>query len=261
MMARIPKSVPRTHTNESKPMKSELIFPLSGNQHLGGAVYGGITALAPRDMPMTANIRESPGWPYFILKRAIDIALSVVLLPLLSPIFLLAAAAIKLSTGGPVFFLQERVGRDGRKFMIIKFRSMVIDAEKQRQSLMRWNEADGPIFKMREDPRITYVGRFLRRYSIDELPQLLNVLRGEMSIVGPRPHLTREAEQYNPAECRRLEMKPGMTGLAQVSGRSDLCWKDAVALDLHYVDRWRPAFDAEIIARTFRAVLATSGAA
>jgi lipopolysaccharide/colanic/teichoic acid biosynthesis glycosyltransferase len=156
--------------------------------------------------------------------------------------------------------LQERVGLNQRKFKMIKFRSMVPDAELQRHEMEHLNESDGPIFKIKNDPRITPVGRFIRRYSIDELPQLINVLRGEMSLVGPRPHPTKEVMRYNWHHRRRLSVKPGMTGLAQVSGRSDLSWDDSVELDLRYIDGWDIFTDVYILMRTFRAVLAADGA-
>lgn len=216
--------------------------------------------ISPAVLPVMMTTKTK-GISQSILKRALDIAAAALLLPLLSPVLLLAAAAVKLTSHGPIFFLQERVGQHHRKFTIIKFRSMVTDAEARMHHVAHHNEADGPIFKIRHDPRVTAVGKFLRRYSIDELPQLINVLRGEMSLVGPRPHLTAEVAKYGRKERRRLEVKPGMTGLAQVSGRSDLCWKDALALDLHYVDRWHFLFDAHILSRTIRTVVAATGAA
>ena len=194
-------------------------------------------------------------------KRLLDIVVSLSLLIGLSPFFLLVAILIKLESPGPVFFLQERVGMNQRRFKIYKFRSMVADAEEQRKNLETLNEADGPVFKIRNDPRITRVGRFIRKYSIDELPQLINVLRGEMSLVGPRPPIPAEVEQYTWDQRRRLSVKPGMTGLWQVSGRSDLSFKEWVELDLRYIDSWSIWEDFAILLKTFRVVIEGRGAA
>ena len=193
------------------------------------------------------------------IKRIMDILIVILILPIALPLLFVVAIIVKLTSRGPVFFLQERVGLDNRRFNIIKFRSMLPDAESQLSDVLHLNEADGPIFKIRQDPRVTFVGRYLRRYSIDELPQLINVLRGEMSLVGPRPHPTDEVAQYSSSHARRLSVQPGMTGLAQVSGRSSLAWNDAVALDLHYIDNWNNFADVRILARTFRAVVSTQG--
>jgi exopolysaccharide biosynthesis polyprenyl glycosylphosphotransferase len=176
----------------------------------------------------------------------------------IAPVLLLIAVAIKLDSRGPVVFRQERVGRDGRPFTMLKFRTMTVDAETRREQLR--NDCDGVLFKSREDPRITAVGRILRRYSLDELPQLVNVIRGQMALVGPRPALFSEVAQYDGDALRRLTLLPGMTGLWQVSGRSDLPWEEAVRLDLDYVDNWSLVLDVRIIARTARAVLGHSGA-
>lgn len=211
-------------------------------------------------VPMLSLTMVSENQAQLAVKRIIDIAVAGALLFLLSPLFALVALLIKLTSPGPVFFTQERVGLNQRKFKMIKFRSMVPDAEQKRDEFAQYNEADGPIFKIRNDPRVTRVGRFLRRYSVDELPQLINVLRGEMSLVGPRPHPTKEVENYNWHHRRRLSVKPGMTGLAQVSGRSDLSWDDAVELDLRYIDGWDIFTDFYILMRTFRAVFAAQGA-
>jgi exopolysaccharide biosynthesis polyprenyl glycosylphosphotransferase len=198
--------------------------------------------------------------PQRVLKEAMDRLSAAVGLLILSPLFLALAIAIRLETPGPIFFRQRRVGLGGRRFDIIKFRTMVDGAESMRVELDERNEADGVLFKLRSDPRITRLGRGLRRWSIDELPQLWNVLRGEMSLVGPRPPLPAEVEQYETHVSRRLLVKPGMTGLWQVSGRSDLQWDEAVRLDLFYVDHWSPVMDVAIIARTFAAVIQGSGA-
>jgi exopolysaccharide biosynthesis polyprenyl glycosylphosphotransferase len=198
--------------------------------------------------------------PERIVKSAMDRVLAAVGLLLLAPVFAAIALAIRIDTPGPTFFRQGRIGLEGRRFAIVKFRTMVQDAESLRTRLHDRNEADGLLFKVRADPRITRVGRILRRWSIDELPQLWNVLRGEMSLVGPRPPLPAEVERYEHHVSRRLLVKPGMTGLWQVSGRSDLEWEESVRLDLYYVDHWSPTMDLAIIFRTFSAVTRGSGA-
>jgi lipopolysaccharide/colanic/teichoic acid biosynthesis glycosyltransferase len=184
---------------------------------------------------------------------------ALVILLLLLPVLLAVMVAVKLD-GGPIFFRQNRVGLDGREFGMIKFRSMVVDAEAGLAELAEANDGAGPLFKMRNDPRITAVGRVLRRYSLDELPQLFNVLAGTMHLVGPRPALRREVDHYCPTAARRLLVKPGMTGLWQVSGRSDLGWDESVALDARYVDSWSPLLDAKILARTVGVVVGGGGA-
>jgi exopolysaccharide biosynthesis polyprenyl glycosylphosphotransferase len=195
-----------------------------------------------------------------IVKRLFDVAASGSALLLLSPLLLVVAVVVRAHDGGPVFFRQARVGRAGRQFGMVKFRSMVVDAESRLAELFDDNELDGVLFKMKADPRITRVGRFLRRYSIDELPQLINVLRGEMSLVGPRPPLPSEVDQYARDVHRRLLVRPGLTGLWQVSGRSRLSWEESVRLDLYYVDNWSMMTDLVIIAKTVRAVLRPDGA-
>jgi exopolysaccharide biosynthesis polyprenyl glycosylphosphotransferase len=195
-------------------------------------------------------------------KRALDVLAAGVALLLVAPALALVALLIKLEDAGPVIFRQERIGRAGRPFGMLKLRSMVIDAE---QLLPQGGEGahddgNGMLFKLHDDPRVTRVGRFIRRFSIDELPQLWNVLTGEMSIVGPRPALPCEVAKYLPTVRRRLDVRPGITGLWQVSGRSDLSWEDTVRLDLYYVDNWSMLQDAAILFRTARAILARSGA-
>jgi exopolysaccharide biosynthesis polyprenyl glycosylphosphotransferase len=197
--------------------------------------------------------------PQRIVKEAMDRCAAVVGLVVLAPVFAVIAVAIKLETPGSIFFRQRRIGLGGRRFEIVKFRTMVEGAESMQDHIEQ-NDADAVLFKLRVDPRVTRVGRFLRRWSIDELPQLWNVLRGEMSLVGPRPPLPAEVEQYEHHVNRRLLVKPGMTGLWQVSGRSDLEWSEAVRLDLYYVDHWSPTMDMAIICRTFSAVTRGSGA-
>lgn len=193
-------------------------------------------------------------------KRVFDICFSLVVLILMSPVLLVTAIAVKLTSRGPVLYSAERIGIDGRPFAMLKFRTMVEDADRQLDSLLSANESDGVIFKIKDDPRITPLGRFLRRYSIDELPQFMNVLRNEMSVVGPRPPLRREVEAYDCEVLRRLLVKPGISGLWQVSGRSDLSWNEAVRLDLSYVDNWSMVGDILIITKTFGAVLQRHGA-
>jgi exopolysaccharide biosynthesis polyprenyl glycosylphosphotransferase len=195
-----------------------------------------------------------------IQKRAFDFCFALAALTVSLPILLGTALAIKATSRGPVFYKAERIGIDGKPFMMFKFRTMVEDADKELANLLGANECDGLLFKMRNDPRITPVGGFLRRFSIDELPQFINVLRQDMSVVGPRPPLRREVELYDDDVQRRLLVKPGVTGLWQVSGRSDLPWDKAVRLDLSYVDNWSMVGDILIITKTLRAVLRRKGA-
>ncbi len=177
-----------------------------------------------------------------------------------SPILLVLAVVVKMSSPGPVFYRSERIGLNGRPFRMLKFRSMVVDAEAQRSALMDANEGSGLLFKLRSDPRVTPVGRWMRRFSLDELPQLFNVLQGHMSVVGPRPPLPVEVAEYTSELHRRLMVKPGITGLWQVSGRSDLSWEESVRLDLYYVENWSMVQDLMIALRTVRAVLSSHGA-
>jgi exopolysaccharide biosynthesis polyprenyl glycosylphosphotransferase len=194
-----------------------------------------------------------------LTKAVIDRVGGLVLLVLLSPVLLAAAVAVRCSRG-PVFYRQRRLGKNGEAFTMIKFRSMVVDADRMQAALADVDTGAGPMFKVRDDPRVTRAGRVLRRYSIDELPQLFNVLTGSMSLVGPRPPLPEEITSYDEAAHRRLLVRPGMTGLWQVSGRSDLSWVEAVRLDLTYVENWSLLTDALIVMRTVRAVLRGSGA-
>ncbi len=195
-----------------------------------------------------------------VVKEVFDRTVAAVLLALLLPVLLALALAVRLSSRGPALFRQERVGRGGRTFSLYKFRTMHEDAEQRLAELAADNETDGRLFKMRQDPRITRLGRPLRRYSLDELPQLVNVLLGQMSLVGPRPPLPEEVAGYARAERRRLLVKPGMTGLWQVSGRSDLSWADTVRLDVQYVETWSLALDLALLARTVGTVLRGRGA-
>ena len=194
------------------------------------------------------------------LKRLFDIVSSGVALWLLSPLLIAAALAIKLTSRGPIFFKQVRVGLHGRPFHMLKFRSMVVNAEALREKLAAQNEMDGPVFKMKHDPRVTAIGRLIRKYSIDELPQLLNVLRGEMSIVGPRPPLPHEVAKYQAWQLRRLSVRPGLTCIWQVSGRNQLSFEEWMYLDLRYIDHWNLMKDLALIARTVPVVLTGRGA-
>jgi exopolysaccharide biosynthesis polyprenyl glycosylphosphotransferase len=193
-------------------------------------------------------------------KRACDVLVAGLGLLLLAPLLLAVALAIKLTSPGPVVFRQERIGLRGRPFTLLKFRTMVQGADRMLEELRERNEADGPLFKLRSDPRVTRVGGFLRRYSIDELPQLVNVLKGEMSLVGPRPPLAAEVELYEEWQLDRLEVRPGITGLWQVSGRSELSFEDYVRLDLFYVENWSIAYDLFILSKTIPLLVSTRGA-
>ncbi len=195
-----------------------------------------------------------------LLKSVTDRLGAALLIVLLAPVFAVVALAVRLDSPGPVVHRQTRIGRGGVPFTMAKFRTMVADAERLRHQLAGTNEQDGRMFKIRRDPRITRVGRVLRRYSLDELPQLFNVVQGHMSLVGPRPPLPAEVAGYDEVELRRLAVKPGLTGLWQVSGRSDLSWDETIALDLRYVDNWSPSVDLGVLVRTVRAVIAGTGA-
>jgi exopolysaccharide biosynthesis polyprenyl glycosylphosphotransferase len=195
-----------------------------------------------------------------VVKRVIDVVFALIILVVLAPLLGLIALVIKLDSPGPVLFGQERVGKGGHAFTLYKFRSMAPDAEAQKDLLSDLNEADGPLFKIKCDPRCTRVGRWLRRLSLDELPQFYNVLRGDMSLIGPRPALASEVEKYQPWHRRRLEVAPGITGLWQVSGRSDLPFDEMALLDIYYVEQWSPDLDMKILLRTVPTVVFGDGA-
>ena len=215
--------------------------------------FGGMTTLTATRVPLE-NFALA-------LKRPFDLAVTTLALLVTGPIMLLAALAVALTSGFPILFRQQRVGLNGRTFTLLKFRTMHRDAEVRLAELRARNEMQGPVFKMKDDPRITPVGRWLRRLSIDELPQLFNVVRGEMSVVGPRPPLPSEVDVYAPDQRRRLSVRPGITGLWQVTGRSEITsFERWVALDLEYIDRWSIWLDLEILARTIPAVLFAKGA-
>lgn len=195
-----------------------------------------------------------------LIKRGIDVVFAATALGLFAPLMGLVALMIKMESPGPVLFQQERVGKNGRCFKLYKFRSMVEDAEEQLEALKDFNEADGPIFKMKADPRVTRLGKWLRRLSLDELPQFYNVLRGDMSLIGPRPPLPAEVEQYQEWHKRRLEIAPGITGLWQVSGRSELTFDEMALLDIYYIENWSLGLDTKILWQTVPRVLFGSGA-
>ncbi|MCX3058485.1 sugar transferase [Streptomyces beihaiensis] len=221
-------------------------------KRLGPSSAGGLSLLR-----VAPPVREGA---QLVLKQALDRAGALAGLVLLAPVLLMVAVAVRLTSSGPVFYLHERVGHQGRPFVMWKFRTMHVGADRRKAELAAANEHEGPLFKMRRDPRVTAVGRWLRRTSLDELPQLVNVLKGDMSLVGPRPPLVDEVARYTQVERRRLAVRPGMTGLWQVSGRSDLSWDETVQLDLSYVDNWSFTSDVDVLVRTLRAVVDGRGA-
>ena len=224
-------------------------------------VAGDRTTIRPVDgLPMMHVEHPNLSGARRLVKAVFDRTGAAFLLAMLSPALLVLSVAIRTDSPGPVLFRQVRVGRNGRPFVMFKFRTMCVDAERRLTELHRQNEHDGVLFKIRDDPRVTRVGRWLRRLSLDELPQLLNVVRGEMSLVGPRPPLPVEVDAYPEDMRRRLVVRPGMTGLWQVSGRSDLPWEEAVRLDLRYVENWSLSLDLVILLRTLTAVARASGA-
>jgi exopolysaccharide biosynthesis polyprenyl glycosylphosphotransferase len=194
-----------------------------------------------------------------LFKRGLDIVLSILAMIVLAPLMLAVAIAVKLDSHGPIFYTSERIGKKGRVFKCIKFRTMVRDAEKRRAEMMHMNERDGVLFKISNDPRITKLGHFLRKYSLDEFPQFLNVLRGDMSIVGPRPPLASEVQEYKLSHLRRLDVLPGVTGLWQVQGRQDPSFDSYISLDVTYIENWSIWLDLKIIARTVGVVLSGTG--
>jgi exopolysaccharide biosynthesis polyprenyl glycosylphosphotransferase len=196
-----------------------------------------------------------------LIKRLMDLILVLGTMPLILPVMALIALAIKLDDGGPIFFVQERVGLRKRLFPMLKFRSMVVDAEAKLKEIEHLNEAEGPNFKITHDPRITRVGRFIRKASLDELPQLLNVIRGHMSLVGPRPMSQRDVELFDKGiQRKRFSVKPGLTCIWQISGRSNLSFERWLELDLKYIDEWNLWMDLKILFKTFPVVLKGSGA-
>ena len=222
-----------------------------------------VTRIRPQHLGGRTLIYVEPiirnGWRA-TAKRAFDIAIAIVALIATIPVVAIAAIANRLTSRGPVFFRQIRVGRDGKEFEIIKLRTMVVDAEARKAELMNLNESDGALFKIRNDPRVTPIGRYLRKLSLDELPQFWNVLRGEMSVVGPRPALPEEVEKWPADAHERLRVLPGITGMWQVSGRSDTSFDEYKRLDMYYVDNWSLVHDVLIVAKTFGAVVSSRGA-
>jgi exopolysaccharide biosynthesis polyprenyl glycosylphosphotransferase len=218
--------------------------------HGGGGLSDGYTHFL--------TVRFTP-WQWW-LKRLFDVAASSFALLCLSPLLAFVAIGIKLGSRGPVLFKQDRVGLHGREFHMLKFRSMVVNAEELKQMLLASNEQSGPVFKMQRDPRVTRIGRFIRKFSIDELPQLVNVLRGDMSIVGPRPPLPSEVELYEAWQRRRLSVRPGLTCVWQVSGRNEISFQDWMLLDMRYIDHWSLARDFNLIWKTVPVVLTGRGA-
>ncbi len=213
------------------------------------------------DIPLLSLSAIPEAQTQLIVKRAIDTLVSAAFLITVAWwLFPLIGSIVKLESKGPMFFLQDRVGLNGRKFKCIKFRSMVANAEALKETLAEHNEADGPVFKMKEDPRMTRFGKFIRKTSIDELPQFLNVFLGDMSLVGPRPPVPKEVAQYSWDQRRRLSVRPGITGLQQVSGRSDLSFDEWVELDLAYIDNWSLEQDLRILVRTLQVVVTGRGA-
>jgi exopolysaccharide biosynthesis polyprenyl glycosylphosphotransferase len=205
------------------------------------------------DHPQLAGFR-------LVLKGLFDRCAAAAALVMLAPVMATLAACVWLYDRGPALFTQMRVGKDGHSFRMYKFRTMIVDAEKRREELQPGNDSDGVLFKLRKDPRVTVVGAHLRRLSLDELPQLFNVFLGHMSLVGPRPALPDEAEKYAEHVRRRLVVKPGLTGLWQVNGRSDLSWEESVRLDLRYVENWSFALDLQILWKTIAVMVRGSGA-
>ena len=200
------------------------------------------------------------GYRYAFWKRVLDVIVASILLILLLPLLLIIAFVVGLTSRGPIIYMCRRVGRGGRTFRFVKFRTMYVDADKRLAELLHANEKDGPIFKMKEDPRITPVGRILRRTSLDELPQLLNVIRGSMSLVGPRPPLPREVEKYDTFAAQRLAVKPGMTCYWQISGRSNLSFDEWMRLDQQYIAEMSFWTDLKILLKTPKAILSADGA-
>ncbi len=225
-------------------------------------VAGPRTSLRPIDgLPMLhLDHAELAGSRWMIKRFFFDVFSASLLLILLSPLLLAVALAIRVTSSGPAFFRQTRVGKDGENFTILKLRTMYLDAESRLGELAALNEHDGLLFKIRHDPRVTPLGRWLRRFSIDELPQLFNVVAGQMSLVGPRPPLPSEVAEYPDDLMRRLVVKPGVTGLWQVSGRADLSWEDSMRLDLRYVENWSLTLDLVVLLRTVTAVVRSAGA-
>ncbi|GBC86629.1 UDP-glucose:undecaprenyl-phosphate glucose-1-phosphate transferase [bacterium HR12] len=246
------KQIARIVRLEGLEVRVSASLPVVLASRLSAQPVGGVMSLALRPARLSR--------PQRALKRAFDLTVAGIGLILSAPLWALAALAIKLDSPGPVLYRQRRVGEGGRPFVMLKFRSMYVDAEQRLAELRPLSEVDGPLFKLRDDPRVTRVGRWLRRWSLDELPQLWNVIRGEMSLVGPRPPLPEEVAAYEEWHFARLEAPPGITGLWQVSGRSELSFEDYVRRDLFYIENWSLAYDLFIVLKTIPIVLSRRGA-
>jgi exopolysaccharide biosynthesis polyprenyl glycosylphosphotransferase len=225
-----------------------------------GAPHSSTSGFDP-DAAMIVSSNQSEGWPS-VIKSVMDVVISAAALILLAPLFLITAIVIRWDSPGPIFFAQERVGLNKRRFRVYKFRTMITGAERMQAELEARNEADGPVFKIKDDPRTTRVGRFLRKFSIDELPQLINILRGDMSLVGPRPLPVRDYNGFDQdRQRRRFSVRPGLTCLWQINGRSTVSFEHWMDLDMQYIDQWSLWLDLKILVRTIPAVLRGTGAA
>jgi lipopolysaccharide/colanic/teichoic acid biosynthesis glycosyltransferase len=240
------------------PRSSDRTEGVSSRRRLAVVPDAGQTAESTF-LPPDAGLLGALAWQR-AAKRSMDVLVGAVAFVLVTPLFAGIATVVALTSRGPVFYVQDRVGRNGDVFRFLKFRTMHVDADAQRNALLEHNEMDGPVFKMRDDPRLTRVGRVLRKYSLDELPQLVHVIRGDMSLVGPRPPLPEEVAAYGMWERQRLLVKPGITCIWQVSGRSDVDFQTWVAMDIEYIRTWRLRLDLALLARTVPAVLAGEGA-
>lgn len=252
--------MPDAALSREQPTRVEIADPttaVSDHAHFGNG--NGSRRKSEVELPSVALAPER-GIYQRVGKRCFDAAMAALALLLLSPAFLVIAVAIRLEGPGPIFYCSSRVGRGARKFRFYKFRSMVVGADTYRDHLLHQNEADGPVFKIADDPRITRVGRFLRRSSLDELPQFWNVLVGDMSLVGPRPPIPDEVLNYEAWQLRRLSVRPGITCLWQISGRSRIGFDEWMRLDMEYIDRQSFGLDLAILARTIPAVLSGEGA-
>lgn len=246
------KSIPPTASPREAVVlgSGEATLDLAGIERGEVAISSTLTGL---------GLHSAPSWKLAV-KRGIDIFGSVVLLLVTLPVLVLTAIAVGVSTRGPIFYVQERVGRDGRHFRMVKFRSMYVDADERIGDVASLNQKSGPIFKLDNDPRVTKVGRVIRKLSVDELPQLVNVLKGDMSIVGPRPPLPREVVEYRPLDRQRLTVTPGLTCIWQVSGRSELEFDEWIQMDLEYIRDWSLGLDLRLMLRTIPAILTAKGA-
>lgn len=247
-VARVSKAARRTDTE----VRVTAVLQDVLSTRINPQPLGGVMALGLRPVRLTGF--------QALAKRLFDLAVTLVLSIVMLPAFVVIALAIKLTSSGPVFFAQERSGLRGKPFRLLKFRTMVVGAEEMVETLLDLNEATGPLFKIKDDPRVTPVGKVLRKWSLDELPQLINVFRGDMSLVGPRPPLPKEVATYDDWVMARLEVRPGISGLWQVSGRSDLPFEEYVRLDLFYIENWSLAYDLFILAKTVPIVLSGRGA-